>query len=162
MREIVNAILYQTRTECQWRYLPKDLPPYGAVYYYFALWRRDGIDQQIHDLLRMQVREAAGRSEDPSAVVLDSQSVRGSRLAASGEIPASKPSVERPRGGACNRAGRSHEPSALAGGRRSPPRAGRPGGDGADRCSLSARSAPFPGLNRCVPDDRRPGKRLPE
>jgi transposase len=46
------------------------------VYYYFALWRKDGTDQQIHDLLRMQVREAAGRAEDPSAVVLDSQSVR--------------------------------------------------------------------------------------
>ena len=76
MREIVNAILYQTRTGCQWRYLPKDLPPYGAVYYYFALWRRDGTDRQIHDLLRMQVREQAGRAEDPSAVVLDSQSVR--------------------------------------------------------------------------------------
>lgn len=76
MREIVNAILYQTRTGCQWRYLPRDLPPYGAVYYYFALWRRDGTDKQIHDLLRMQVREQAGRSEDPSAVVLDSQSVR--------------------------------------------------------------------------------------
>jgi transposase len=40
MREIVNAILYQTRTGCQWRYLPRDLPPYGAVYYYFALWRK--------------------------------------------------------------------------------------------------------------------------
>ena len=76
MCEIVNAILYQTRTGCQWRYLPKDLPPYGAVYYYFALWRKDGTDKQIHDLLRMQVREQAGRSEDPSAVVLDSQSVR--------------------------------------------------------------------------------------
>jgi transposase len=76
MREIVNAILYQTRTGCQWRYLPKDLPPFGAVYYYFALWRKDGTDKQIHDLLRMQVREQAGRSEDPSAVVLDSQSVR--------------------------------------------------------------------------------------
>ncbi len=76
MREMVNAILYQTRTGCQWRYLPKDLPPYGAVYHYVALWRRDGTDQQIHGLLRMQVREAAGRAEDPSAVVLDSQSVR--------------------------------------------------------------------------------------
>lgn len=76
MREIVNAILYQTRTGCQWRYLPRDLPPYGAVYYYFALWRNDGTDKQIHDLLRMQVREQAGRDEDPSAVVLDSQSVR--------------------------------------------------------------------------------------
>ena len=76
MRAIVNAILCQTRTGCQWRYLPKDLPPCGAVYYYFALWRKDGTDKQTHDLLRMQVREAAGRSEEPSVVVLDSQSVR--------------------------------------------------------------------------------------
>nr|WP_245594392.1 transposase [Actinospica robiniae] len=76
MREIVNPILCQTGTSCQWRYLPRDLPPYGAVYYYFALWRKDGTDKQIHDLLRMQVCEQAGRSEDPSAVVLDSQPVR--------------------------------------------------------------------------------------
>jgi transposase len=74
MREIVNAVLYQTRTGCQWRYLSKDLLPYG-VCYYFALWRKDSADKQIHDLLRMQVREQAGRAEDPIAVVLDSQSV---------------------------------------------------------------------------------------
>ena len=46
------------------------------MYYYFALWRKDGTDKQIHDLLRMQMREQVGRGEDPSAVVLDSQSVR--------------------------------------------------------------------------------------
>jgi transposase len=78
MREIVNAILYQARTGCQWRYLPHDLPPHTAVYYYFAAWRDDGTDQTIHDLLRCQVRERAGRSEDPSAVVLDTQTVRAS------------------------------------------------------------------------------------
>ncbi|MFB9896251.1 IS5 family transposase, partial [Planobispora takensis] len=78
MREIVNAILYQARTGCQWRYLPHDLPPYTAVYYYFATWRDDGIDQTIHDLLRWQVREQAGRAEDPSAVALDTQTVHSS------------------------------------------------------------------------------------
>jgi transposase len=78
MRDIVNAILYQARTGCQWRYLPHDLPPYTAVYYYFALWRDDGTDQTIHDLLRCQVRERAGRREDPSAVMLDTQTVRAS------------------------------------------------------------------------------------
>jgi transposase len=76
LREIVNAILYQNRTGCQWRYLPHDLPPRSAVYYYFGLWRDDGTDQAIHDLLRCQVREKAGRAEDPSAVVLDTQSIR--------------------------------------------------------------------------------------
>ncbi|MFD9499887.1 IS5 family transposase [Streptomyces sp. NPDC060035] len=75
MREIVNAILYQSRTGCQRDYLPHDLPPRSATYYYFAKWREDGIDQTIHDLLRWQVREKAGRSEDPSLVVLDTQSV---------------------------------------------------------------------------------------
>lgn len=78
MREIINAILYQARTGCQWRYLSHDLPPYTAAYYYFAKWRDDGTDQTIHDLLRCQVRERAGRHEDPSAVVLDTQTVRAS------------------------------------------------------------------------------------
>ncbi|WP_406088945.1 IS5 family transposase [Streptomyces sp. NBC_01013] len=75
IREIVNAILYQGRTGCQWDYLPHDLPPKSAVYYYFAAWRDDGTDVKINDLLRWQVREKAGRSEDPSLVVIDTQSV---------------------------------------------------------------------------------------
>jgi len=78
MREIVNAILYQSKTGCQWAYLPHDLPPKSATYYYFAKWRDDGTDQLINELLRCQAREAAGRTEDPSLVVLDSQSVHNS------------------------------------------------------------------------------------
>jgi len=57
VREIVNSILYQSRTGCQWALLPNDLPPKSATYYYFAAWRDDGTDQQIHELLRCQVRE---------------------------------------------------------------------------------------------------------
>jgi transposase len=64
LREIVNAIFYQIRTGCQWAYLPHDLPPKSATYYYFALWHEDGTDQAIHDLLRCQAREKAGRAED--------------------------------------------------------------------------------------------------
>lgn len=75
IREIVNAILYQGRTGCQWAYLPHDLPPKSATYYYFAAWRDDGTDQVIHELLRCQVREKARRLEDPTLVVLDTQSV---------------------------------------------------------------------------------------
>ncbi|WP_434096092.1 IS5 family transposase [Streptosporangium roseum] len=75
MREIVNTILYQGRTSCQWDYLPHDLPPGSATYYYFAKWRDDGTDQKIHDLLRWHVREERGRLSDPSLVVLDTQSV---------------------------------------------------------------------------------------
>jgi len=76
MREIVNALRYQTRTGCQWELLPHDLPPTGAVRYYFDVWKRDGLDARINELLRMMVREKAGRNADPSLVVLDSQSVR--------------------------------------------------------------------------------------
>jgi transposase len=65
-------------TGCQWRYLPHDLPPHTAVYCYFGKWRDDGTDQTIHDLLRCQVREQAGRAVDPSAVVLDTQTVHAS------------------------------------------------------------------------------------
>ncbi|MFJ8932096.1 IS5 family transposase [Streptomyces sp. NPDC102364] len=76
LREIVNAIFYQNRTGCQWRYLPHDLPTWSAVFYYFTLWRQDGLDQRIQELLRCQVREKTGRLEDPSLVVIDTQSVR--------------------------------------------------------------------------------------
>ncbi|MCY0923902.1 IS5 family transposase [Streptomyces sp. H27-G5] len=75
MREIVNTILYQNRTGCQWQYLPHDLPPKSAAYYYFAAWRDDGTDQTVHDLLRWQLRESRKRSADPSLVVLDTQSI---------------------------------------------------------------------------------------
>src|SRR3954451_22181128 len=76
LREIVNSIFYQNRTGCQWAYLPHDLPPKSATYYYFALWRDDGTDQAIHDLLRCQAREKAGRTEDPTAIGVDTQSIR--------------------------------------------------------------------------------------
>ncbi|WTU30766.1 transposase [Kitasatospora purpeofusca] len=76
MREIVNAVFYQNRTGCQWRYLPHDLPSWSAVFYYFGLWRQDGLDQWIQELPRCQVRERDRRSEDPSLVIIDTQSVR--------------------------------------------------------------------------------------
>jgi transposase len=76
MREIVNAILYQNRSGCQWDLLPHDLPPAGAVKYYFYKWRDDGTDQTIHDLLRWQLREKKRRLADPSLIVMDTQSIR--------------------------------------------------------------------------------------
>ncbi|MBA4867367.1 IS5 family transposase [Streptomyces sp. PSKA54] len=82
MREIVNALLYQSRTGCQWELLPHDFPPPGAVKYYFYAWRDDGTDQAIHDLLRWQVRERRGRLADPSLVVLDTQSLHAAGVPA--------------------------------------------------------------------------------
>ncbi|WBO61651.1 transposase [Streptomyces camelliae] len=59
--EVVNAIFYQSRKGCQWRCLPHDLPAWSAVFYYVALWRQDGLDQRIQELLRGRVRERARR-----------------------------------------------------------------------------------------------------
>ncbi len=75
-REIVNGILYITRTGCAWRFLPHDLPPWPTVYYYFRRWRKDGTWERIHDALRGKVRTAEGHPEQPSAAILDSQSVK--------------------------------------------------------------------------------------
>jgi putative transposase len=75
-REICNAILYVVRGGCAWRLLPHDLPPWQTVYGYFRAWRRDGTWQRLHDLLRTAVRVAAGRQPQPSAAILDSQSVK--------------------------------------------------------------------------------------
>ena len=76
VREVVNAILYVLRNGIVWRALPHDFPPWQTVYYYFNTWRRAGVWEQAHDLLREQVRQAAGRRTTPSAAILDSQSVK--------------------------------------------------------------------------------------
>jgi transposase len=72
----VEAILYLDRTGCAWRYLPADFPPWRTVYGYFSAWRDDGTLARLHDVLRAQVRAAAGRDAEPTAAVIDSQSVR--------------------------------------------------------------------------------------
>jgi transposase len=78
LREVVNAILYVNRTGIAWEYLPHDFPPYKTVHGYFALWEKEGITEAIHDALRGQVRQAAGRSPEPSAAILDAQTVKTS------------------------------------------------------------------------------------
>ena len=75
-REIWNAIFYGMRGGVAWRLLPHDFPRGQSVYGYFRLWRIKGIWQQIHDQLRGDVRQAAGRNREPSAAIVDSQSVK--------------------------------------------------------------------------------------
>jgi transposase len=82
LREIVNAILYVNRTGIAWEFLPHDFPPYKTVHGYFALWEKEGITEALHDALRSKVRRAAGRSPEPTAVILDSQTVK-----TSGNVP---------------------------------------------------------------------------
>jgi putative transposase len=79
--EVVNAILFITRTGVQWRYMPHDLPDWQLVYHYFAQWKKDGTLKQLNDALRRKVRKKAGRNEEPTAAILDSQSVKTVREA---------------------------------------------------------------------------------
>jgi putative transposase len=75
-REILNAIFYILRGGCAWRLLPHDFPPWQIVYHYFWRWRQDGTWQVMHDLLRGDLRVAAGKRRQPSAGIMDSQSVK--------------------------------------------------------------------------------------
>ncbi|PPK66246.1 transposase [Actinokineospora auranticolor] len=77
-REIVDAILYVVRTGCAWRQLPADFPPWETVYWYFTRWKQRKLTFRMVDALRAMVREQAGRDPEPSAGLMDSQSVKGS------------------------------------------------------------------------------------
>jgi transposase len=76
-RAIVDAILYVVRTGCSWRQLPVDFPPWPTVYWYFVRWEQVQVSAQILAVLRAKVRDLAGRQVQPSAAVIDSQSVKG-------------------------------------------------------------------------------------
>lgn len=75
-REVVNAILYIKRTGAQWRYMPHDLPDWQIVYHYFARWKKDGTWKKLNDELRRELRTREGHEEEPTAGILDSQSVK--------------------------------------------------------------------------------------
>ena len=79
-REIVNGILYVLRSGCPWRMLPHDLPHWNTVYSYFRDWKRDGLWERIHTLLRERLRIQMGREACPSAGSIDSQSVKTSAV----------------------------------------------------------------------------------
>jgi putative transposase len=76
LRQVFNAIRYVTRSGAQWRMVPRDLVPWGTAWSYFRRWREDGSWQRLHDAVRADVRRAAGRDPQPSAAILDSQSVK--------------------------------------------------------------------------------------
>jgi putative transposase len=75
-REILNAVFYIVRGGCAWRLLPNDFPPWKTVYHYFRFWRLDGTWEKMHAALRRKVRVHLKRNPQPSAAIVDSQSVK--------------------------------------------------------------------------------------
>ena len=75
-REILNAIFYVVRGGCAWRLLPHDFPPWKTVYHYFRSWRLDGTWERLHAALRKRVRVRLKRNSQPSAGIVDSQSIK--------------------------------------------------------------------------------------
>jgi transposase len=75
-RDLVNGLMYVLSTSCQWRYVPKDLPPKSTLHEYLDRWNYDGTLEKIHHTLYVKCREQAGREASPTACVIDSQSVK--------------------------------------------------------------------------------------
>ena len=76
MREVLNGVFYELRGGCAWRMLPHDLPPWQTVYHYFRQWKGDGTWERMNQTLRIRLRMADGREAEPSAAIIDSQSVK--------------------------------------------------------------------------------------
>ncbi len=85
-REVIDALRYVLRGGIAWRALPHDSPPWQTVYHYFRAWRLNGTWEWLNDELRELVRERAGRNAQPSAGILDSQSVRTTEKGGSGAM----------------------------------------------------------------------------
>jgi putative transposase len=75
-RDLINGMMYVLSTGCQWRYIPKDLPPKSTVYRYFCDWSRDRTLDRIHHALYIKCREKLDLEASPTACIVDSQSVK--------------------------------------------------------------------------------------
>jgi putative transposase len=75
-RRVINAILYVSRTGCQWRMLPANFPNWNTVYGVFWRWRNEGVWESVNDALREKTRRSAGKKSTPTAAIIDSQSIR--------------------------------------------------------------------------------------
>src|ERR1700730_1213005 len=96
-REIVNGLMYVLSTGCQWRYVPKDLPPKSTLFGYFDLWNWDGTLDRIHHALYVKCREAMDREASPTACVIDSQSVKSAEKGGATSIRAATMRARRSR-----------------------------------------------------------------
>ncbi len=81
MRSVVNGLRYQARTGCQWRLIPHEYEHWSVIRYYFDRWRHAGTWEQINTALRRADRKRVKRESEPSAAIVDSQSVKSSAIA---------------------------------------------------------------------------------
>jgi transposase len=79
-RAVVDAILYQNRTGCQWRLIPHEFPNWHTVRHYYDRWREDGTWERLNEALNVRVRERAGKEPTPSVLIVDSQSARSTEM----------------------------------------------------------------------------------
>lgn len=86
VREVMNGLMYVLSTGCQWRAVPKDLPPRSTLFDYFTRWSEDGTLDDIHHELYVRCRERQGREASPTAAVIDSQSVKSAEKGGRGRI----------------------------------------------------------------------------
>jgi transposase len=86
IREVMNGVMYVLSTGCQWRALPKDLPPKSTVHDYLILWSCDGTLERIHHALYVACREQAEREVSPTAAIIDSQSVKSAEKGGAASI----------------------------------------------------------------------------
>ena len=82
VREVMNGLLYVLETGCQWRHLPRDLPPRSTVHSYLQRWEWDGTLEAVHHQLYIACREWAGKEASPTAAILDSKSVKAAEKGA--------------------------------------------------------------------------------
>jgi putative transposase len=115
-RELLNAIRYRTRTGVAWRSLPREFGPWSSVFKWYQKWNEDGTIDALHDKLRRMVRVAEGREPEPTAAILDSQSIKSTDVGGPRGFDAGKKGkgAQAPRGG--RRAGvdsRAHDHAGI-------------------------------------------------
>jgi putative transposase len=76
IRDVVNAVIYVVKSGCDWRMLPHDFPQWKIVYHYFDVWKKDGTWKRMHDALRGKLRKKLGKRVQPTAGIIDAQSVK--------------------------------------------------------------------------------------
>lgn len=97
-RAVMNGLMYVLSTGCQWRAIPKDLPPRSTVNHYFCRWQDDGTLDRLHHALYVLCREQADREASPTAAIIDSQSVKSAEKGGAASIRRASMAARRSRG----------------------------------------------------------------